>query len=103
MVEHQNRIYFLPLPSSSLPHLSVSPNLDQRSPSPKDRVHNWDRDSSGVCSFLPRFLLVGFAKVVVIVWTALLDVTKGKIKKGRRKVPLDTGPRIHNRGCSLDL
>jgi hypothetical protein len=74
-----------PFPSSSLLHLTLSPNLDQWSPSPKDRVHSWDRDSSGVRSFLPRFLLVGFAEIVVRVWTALLDVTKGKIKKGRRK------------------
>jgi hypothetical protein len=78
-------MYSLPLPSSSLPYLSLPPNLDQRSPSTKNRVHLWDRDRSGVRSFLPRFLLVGFAKVVVIVWTALLDVIKAQTKKRRSK------------------
>jgi hypothetical protein len=83
--ENQNRMPSLPLPSSSLPYLSLPPNLDQRSPSTKNGVHLWDRDRSGVHSFLPRFLPVGFAKVVVIVWTALLDVIKAQTKKRRSK------------------
>jgi hypothetical protein len=78
LLQKESRQMLLVFPShrrfSSLPHRSL-PCLYQWPSNAADRITIWHRDSPGILSLLLRFLLLGFAEVVVPVWTALCAIS----------------------------